>query len=94
MGELKIDKNIEEYKRKIQEYENIKKSLEEDFEYKFTTNTAYLLNMGVARIFEGFGHFPDWVRVKHEQHWKNICDSTCEVTFKINKKEVPEVMEK
>jgi len=46
------------------------------------TNTAYLLNTDTPSktIWPGI---QEWVRAKHEQHWKGECDSAVIVTVRV-----------
>jgi len=53
---------------------------EESNVFKISTNTAYLLNIGLNEKFSGYGFFPDWLVKKHEQGVKMV-----EITFKIKK---------
>lgn len=90
MSELDIDRMIIESEKEIKRLRDIKKKLEEEYTFTLITNTAFLQNAGITKAMDLFKNFPDWVKIKHEQHWKGLCDSECEITFKIKRK-VPEV---
>jgi len=83
---LKITKKIEQAKKDVKRLEETKKELIELNSYKISTNTAFLQNIELDKKFEGFGDFPDWLKIKHEQHWEGKNDSAVEVTFKIKEK--------
>ena len=74
--------NLQDERKELKEEE---KKIDESDVFKISTNTAYLLNIGLDEKFAGYGFFPDWLNKKQEQHWKGKNDSTIEITFKLKK---------
>ena len=90
--DLDIEREELVLKKKLSEIEIRKQELENSDSYAVSTNTAFLENVKMGRIFEGFGDLADWLKIKHEQHWKGKNDSIVEITFKLkNKKELKEI---
>ena len=58
---------------------------EKDKQIKFTTNTAFLLNMWFPGDSIVFKKAKEFIEKAHENHWKNKAPSFIEVTFKIKK---------
>lgn len=50
---------------------------------KFTTNTAWLLNMWFPEWSDMFNNVREFVREAHDKSWKGENSSFVEVTFKI-----------
>ena len=86
MEELQIDKQIKQAQSNKAKYEKIKKELMENDIYKISTNTAFLQNIKLHEKFNGFGFFPDWLKIKHDQAWEKKIDGYVEVTFKFKSK--------
>jgi len=80
---MEIDKQIEILREQIKNLELVKQEIEKSNIYKISTNTAFLLNNRFDEIFSGFGFFPDFLRLKHENHWSHKNSSQVEITFKV-----------
>ncbi len=78
-----INEKIDALKKKTREYEDELKDLIESDTFKISTNTAFLQNIKLQEKFEGFGFFPDWLKLKHQQMWDKQTDGDVEITFKI-----------
>ena len=50
---------------------------------KFTTNTAFLLNMWFKEDSKMFKEARAFIEKAHEEHWKNNNSSFIEVTMKV-----------
>lgn len=60
-------------------------------EIKFTTNTAWLLNMWFPDDSKMWSNIRKWIKRVHDGHWKGNNSSLIDVTFTIKKEEVMNV---
>jgi len=78
-----IEDEKKELLEKISELEKEKEELINQDIFRISTNTAYLQNTKITNAFRGYGHFEDWVRIKHEQGWKEGGSHQLSITFEI-----------